>query len=54
MQEPYETDDRTPQTLPAHAAMISGAATLNGVPQKGWYFAVLVRAAYSRLEGGYA
>lgn len=37
--------------LPAHAALISGATHLNGAPHKGWYFAVMVRAAYTRLEG---
>lgn len=46
-----ERDERTPQTLPAHAALISAATRLNGAPHKGWYFAVMVRAAYSRLEG---
>lgn len=45
------SDERTPQTLTAHAALIPAAARLNGAPHKGWYFAVLVRAAYSRLEG---
>lgn len=44
----YE-DERTPTTLPAHAALISGANRL--APHKGWYFAVMVRAAYTRLEG---
>lgn len=48
-----ESDERTPQTLPAHAALIDGAGRLNGGPHKGWYFAVMVRAAYSRL-GGFA
>lgn len=46
-----EADDEAPQTLPAHAAMITAANRLNGVPHKGWYFAVMVRAAYSRLGG---
>lgn len=44
-------DERTPQTLPAHAALISAASRLNGAPHKGWYFAIMVRAAYSRLGG---
>lgn len=45
-------DGRQPAgTLPAHAALITAAARLNGAPHKGWYFAVMVRAAYSRLEG---
>jgi hypothetical protein len=39
-----------PSTLHAHAALIPAAARLQGA-HKGWYFAVLVRAAYSRLEG---
>ena len=44
-------DERThPQVLPAHAALIPAASRLEGA-HKGWYFAVLVRAAYSRLEG---
>lgn len=38
-------------TLPAHAALITAASRLNGAPSKGWYFAVMVRAAYARLEG---
>ena len=45
-----EPDQRTPKTLPANAAMISEANDLHGIPHKGWYFAVMVRAAYSRLE----
>lgn len=44
-------DERTyPAMLPANAALIPAAARLQGA-HKGWYFAVLVRAAYSRLEG---
>lgn len=44
-------DGRQPAgTLPAHAALITAASRLNGA-HKGWYFAVMVRAAYSRLEG---
>lgn len=46
-----ESDERTPTLLPAHAALITGASRLNGAPHKGWYFAVMVRAAYSRLGG---
>ena len=46
-----ESDGTTSTSLPAHAALITSAASLNGVPTKGWYFAILVRAAYSRLEG---
>lgn len=46
----YRSDERPAGTLPAHAALITGAARLNGA-HKGWYFAVMVRAAYSRLEG---
>lgn len=50
--EPTTSDEtRTPATLPAHAALIPAASRLDGAPHKGWYFAVLVRAAYSRLEG---
>jgi len=45
------TEPRTPKNLPACAAMIPEATRLNGAPHKGWYFAVMVRAAYSRLEG---
>ena len=45
------SDERTPANLlPAHAALIPAAARLQGA-HRGWYFAVLVRAAYSRLEG---
>jgi hypothetical protein len=44
-------DERTTKMLPAHAALIRDATRLNGAPSKGWYFAVMVRAAYSRLEG---
>lgn len=43
-------DERAHQTLPAHAALIPAASRLNGTPHRGWYFTVLVRAAYSRLE----
>ena len=46
----YERDE-PPKVLPAHAALIRTAARLDGAPHKGWYFAVMVRAAYSRLEG---
>lgn len=49
--ETMDHEERTPQTLPAHAALIPAASRLNGAPHKGWYFAILVRAAYSRLEG---
>ena len=44
-------EERTPTHLPAHAALIQGASRLNGAPHKGWYFAVMVRAAYSQLGG---
>lgn len=44
------SETRPTGTLPAHAALITGASRLNGA-HKGWYFAVMVRAAYSRLEG---
>ena len=47
----YERDEQPSRALPAHAAMITSASRLNGAPHKGWYFAVMVRAAYSRLEG---
>ena len=46
----YERDEPS-RTLPAHAALIPAASRLDGAPHKGWYFAVMVRAAYSRLEG---
>lgn len=46
-----ERDETTSSVLPAHAAMIRSATRLDGAPHKGWYFAVMVRAAYSRLEG---
>lgn len=46
-----EADPPTSRVLPAHAALIPSASRLDGVPHKGWYFAILVRAAYSRLEG---
>ena len=45
------SDERTPQTLSAHAALIPAAARLNGAPHTGWYFAVMVRAASVRLGG---
>jgi hypothetical protein len=51
MDATYESDERTPTLLPAHAALITGASRLNGAPHKGWYFAVMVRAAMARLEG---
>lgn len=47
----YERDQDASKVLPAHAALIRSAARLDGAPHKGWYFAVMVRAAYSRLEG---
>lgn len=47
----YDHDDQPPTTLPAHAALIPAASRLDGAPHRGWYFHVLVRAAYSRLEG---
>lgn len=47
----YDRDELPTRVLPAHAALIRSAARLNGEPHKGWYFAVMVRAAYSRLEG---
>lgn len=50
---PTTSDARSNTTLPAHAALIPAAARLDGEPHKGWYFAVLVRAAYVRL-GGFA
>lgn len=53
METTHESEERTPTLLPAHAALITGASRLNGAPHKGWYFAVMVRAAYSRL-GGFA
>ena len=46
-----EADEQTSRVLPAHAALITSASRLDGAPHKGWYFAILVRAAYSRLEG---
>ena len=48
---PDRDDERARQTLPAHAALIPAASRLDGNPHTGWYFAVLVRAAYSRLGG---
>ena len=47
----HSSDTRPTGTLPAHAALITAATRLNGAPSKGWYFAVMVRAAYARLEG---
>lgn len=47
----HSSDGRHDGTLPAHAALLTAAARLNGTPHKGWYFAVMVRAAYARLEG---
>lgn len=47
----YQRDETTPRTLQPHAAMIPAASRLTGGPNTGWRFAVLVRAAYSRLEG---
>lgn len=47
----HRSDARPTGTLPAHAALITAATRLNGAPSKGWYFAVMVRAAYARLEG---
>ena len=43
--------DEPSRTLPAHAALIPAATRLDGAPHKGWYFAVMVRAAYSQLGG---
>lgn len=51
MQPSHEGSETTSRALPAHAALIPAASRLDGVPHKGWYFAVMVRAAYSRLEG---
>ena len=51
MESSYEGTEQTSKVLPAHAALIPAASRLDGAPHKGWYFAVLVRAAYSRLEG---
>ena len=51
MDATYESDERTPTLQPAHAALITGASRYNGTPNKGWYFAVMVRAAMARLEG---
>jgi hypothetical protein len=47
----YERDETTPRTLQPHAALIPAATRLTRGPNMGWHFAVLVRAAYSRLEG---
>lgn len=44
-------DEQPSRVLPAHAALIRSANRLDGAPAKGWYFAIMVRAAYSRLEG---
>lgn len=44
-------DDESPTTLPAHAAMLPQASRLDGMPHKGWYFAVMIRAAAARLGG---
>ncbi len=49
--DPTTSDATRTTTLPTCAALIPAASRLNGAPHKGWYFAVLVRAAYSRLEG---
>ena len=46
----HSSETRPTGTLPAHAALITAATRLNA-PSKGWYFAVMVRAAYARLEG---
>lgn len=51
MDESYGHDEQPSRTLPAHAALIRAASRLDGEPHRGWYFAVMVRAAYSRLEG---
>lgn len=51
MEGTYERDETTPRTLSAHAALIPGATRLKSGPNMGWHFAVLVRAAWSRLEG---
>ena len=51
MQPPHDGSEQTSRALPAHAALIPAASRLDGAPHKGWYFAVMVRAAYSRLEG---
>lgn len=50
MEGKHESEQMTSHLLPAHAALIPGASRLSGA-HKGWYFAVMVRAAYSRLEG---
>lgn len=52
MSDLHESEQETPTTLPAHAALIPHATRLDGNPNKGWYFAVMVRAAYSRLAMG--
>ena len=51
MEPSYDRTGTTSKVLPAHAALIPAASRLDGAPHKGWYFAVMVRAAYSRLEG---
>jgi hypothetical protein len=50
MEGDHTETDRTQSQLQAHAAIIPAANRLTGA-HKGWYFAVMVRAAYSRLEG---
>lgn len=45
------TEDEYPTSLPAHAALLPHASRLNGNPNKGWYFTVMVRAAVARLGG---
>lgn len=49
MEQTQRTERTHPHTLPTHAALITAAERLHGA-HKGWYFAVMVRAAYSRLE----
>lgn len=44
-------EDESPTMLPAHAALLPQASRLDGNPHKGWYFAVMVRAAAARLGG---
>lgn len=51
METSHDPTEQTSRVLPAHAALIRSASRLDGAPHKGWYFAVMVRAAYSRLEG---
>jgi len=50
MEGKHEPEEAKSHLLPAHAALIPAANRLTGA-HKGWYFAVMVRAAYSRLEG---